>query len=77
MKQANATATTRAAANKILWLNFMFRVMDELPQRVGSTKGGANATDVVLRCIYVDRAASKIRRIFSKVTKCSVRTEIG
>jgi hypothetical protein len=27
MKQANATATTRAAASKILWLNFMFLVM--------------------------------------------------
>jgi hypothetical protein len=27
MKQANATATTRAAADKILWLNFMFLVI--------------------------------------------------
>jgi hypothetical protein len=43
--------------------------LDELPQEIGSTKGEASATDVALRCLYVDWTAPKIRRFVQKTTK--------
>jgi hypothetical protein len=39
MKQANATATTRAAANRILWLNFMFLVIKNATAKGRVKKG--------------------------------------
>ncbi|CAI8747261.1 hypothetical protein EMIT0P2_150053 [Pseudomonas sp. IT-P2] len=44
MKQANATATTRAAANKILWLNFMFLVIKRATAKGLVKKGRQFAT---------------------------------
>ena len=41
MKQANATATTRAAARRILWLNFMFLVIKSATAQELVRKGGA------------------------------------
>src|SRR5450830_269671 len=44
MKQANATATTRAAANRILWLNLKFLVMKWAVHRGAGHRGRQFAT---------------------------------